>query len=142
MTNLVRGQVDAVLAERTLTFSYSVDTICQIEARYPADPLDVVGGRLWSDRSTAFRRSMIFFGLRDHHPEISELEAGELLTDPQVLEIYKALVAAWVACWPVRADAPEDANAAADPRKPPAKARRRARAAGTGRASSPSMSAS
>lgn len=142
MTNLVRGQVDAVLADKTLTFSYSVDTICQIEARYPDETLDVLGRRLWNDRGTAFRRAMLWFGLRDHHPEISEREAGELLTDPDILKIYEAVVRAWGACWPVKADAPEDANAEADPQPPAKRPGQRRKAAGTGPTSSPSTSAS
>lgn len=141
MTNLVRGQVDAVLADRTLTFSYSVDAICQLEARFPGIALIEIGRRIFKDHTFTFSRAMVWLGLRDHHPEISEKEAGEFLAAENFVAVSTAVTQAWIACWPIPADIVEEARAAADPQTPSAKAKRRNKAAGTGQSSSPSTSA-
>jgi hypothetical protein len=134
MANAVRGETDVVVGGRTLTLSFSVNTICEMETRFPDKSLEDLGRWLTTSPSVAMKRTMLFHALRDHHPEMDERTAGELLVCDENTELLYGLVKAWGACWPI--PKAEDANAPADPPPPPAAE------AGTGPASSASGASS
>jgi hypothetical protein len=119
MANAVRGETDVVVGGRTLTLSFSVNTICEMETRFPDKSLEDLGRWLTTSPSVAMKRTMLFHALRDHHPEMDERTAGELLVCDENTELLYGLVKAWGACWPI--------PKAEDAKRPPAGPLRRRR---------------
>jgi hypothetical protein len=135
MANAIKGEATLEVGERRLLVSFSVDAICQLEERLGQSPKEI-GDRIFTDGSVAFKRTLLWGGLRDHHPEFTEKQAGELILELNGDNPYEPLLRAWAACWPI--PKAEDANALPDPPRPPTVAARR----GTGRGSSPSGASS
>lgn len=135
MANPVRGEVAVSFGDRTLTLSFSVDAICQLEDR-TGQVVRELGARILTEEAMAFKRTLLWAALRDHHPEVTHKAAGELMLEDGSEDLWPAFLKAWSAAWPIAL--PEAANAPEDPQTtPPA-----AMAAGTGRASSASGASS
>jgi hypothetical protein len=123
--NPLRGEVSFEADGVPMTLVFSIDSLCVLEDRLDMS-VSAIGQKMSEDMRIGFLRSVFWAGLREHHPEISEREAGELITAVGAQEVGALIGAAFsLAFTPPTKGA---ANGADRPRKA-------ARAAGTGLAS-------
>jgi len=126
--NPQRGQMGVEVDGRTLTFAFSTNALCAIEDEF--DLADITGLEKVLNDSPSLRtiRKLFRIGLTDLHPEMTDVEAGEIMDavgglEPSLELIMRAVEQAF----------PEAAaKGAADPRQRTAKPVR-----GTGRRSTP-----
>ena len=124
MANRERGEVRFEADGAAWTLVFSVNALCAIEGALDVPITEVgamMGGGAGEDGKPAgmrisLLRTMVWAGLLDHHPEITERRAGELIHDLGMAEAGQLVGKAFVAAFP------EAAKGDAGPRKPPAKA--------------------
>jgi hypothetical protein len=80
MANPHKGDIELQAGEQTYTLRYSVDAICELEDRldksFPVIAMEMTDP---VKRRLSVVREVLRAGLREHHPDISLKEAGELL---------------------------------------------------------------
>lgn len=99
MTNAVRGRVSVELAGQTYQLEFTIDALCQLEARLAQPAVDLLA-RIGQDRSLAFVRTLLWGALREHHGALTEKQAGELLRAEGGGALVAKTLEAFVAAWP------------------------------------------
>lgn len=127
MANPVKGEVAFEAAGRPYTLSFSVNALCELEEALGlsvARISEVMG----DDNSVSLRnvRALVWAGLRDHHPEVTQVEAGRLIDAVGIAEAVGLVGRAFMLAFPQ-----EDARGS-DARRPLGAATR----SGRGRTSS------
>jgi len=126
MSNPLRGDVELKTPDKAYTMRMSVNAIINLEDHFEMGINDIAD-MLGDEKGMRIRnvRTVVWYALKDHQPEITEEEAGEAITQAgfgqTVLAIQKAMTAAF----------PEAAAKAGAEADNPQKAKR----AGTGKAS-------
>lgn len=81
MANRHKGDVSVKVGEREFIFRFSIDALCQLEEQTGKTIIEI-GQILNSGRiGVTLTRSLVWAALREHHPEITLKEAGEMLPD-------------------------------------------------------------
>lgn len=78
MVENAKGELGFEVEGRRLTLAYSIDALCKIEDIYDKSALTVLSGIM---RDPQFRklRVVIWAGLQEHHKDIDQKAAGELI---------------------------------------------------------------
>jgi hypothetical protein len=127
VTNSIRGEV--ALGDHTLRFS--VNAIIELEEEMGRG-VDEIGQYMGSGKIRMKDvRTMIWIGLKDRHPEITEEEAGEVATQVGIPFALEAVGKAFALAFPNAEGGETPANGSRPPK---------ARQAGSGSTSSPAMS--
>jgi hypothetical protein len=113
--NSHKGELGFTAEGRQLTLSYSIDALCRIEDRFDKSALTVLAAMM-RDPQVRKLRAVLWAGLQEHHKDIDEKTAGELIrslggVQPTVELINKAFLAAFPPA--------EAAEGSADPQAPP-----------------------
>ena len=115
MANPHRGEVKLKAGEKAYTLRFSIDAICQLEE---ATGKNLVA--LMTEMSDAKRmsisavRQLLHAALHEHHPEVSLIEAGELMMAAGGLLTSLAIVTdAMQAAFPEASGTPDPRNRAA-----------------------------
>lgn len=80
MANSRRGSVALQAGERAYTVSFSVNALCELEDAFGVS-VQNIGAIFDHDASMKDVRKLARCALSDHHPEITEKEAGQVVTD-------------------------------------------------------------
>lgn len=126
MTNAVRGLVTHELDGKTYQLEFTIDALIQLEDALDCHSVEILQKLAAGAPRLVFVRAMIWGALRAHHPEITLLQAGELLRADGGGGLGDKVTTAFVESWPKA-----EAGDAGDPPKRQAPA-----AAGTGASSS------
>lgn len=79
MSNPNKGDVEVEAGGKTYTLRFSIDALCQLEAK-AGKSFQKIGDDLASGQvSLTLARQLLWAGLREHHSEITEKMAGELM---------------------------------------------------------------
>jgi hypothetical protein len=80
VSNPLKGEVEFEADGKTYTLRYSADAICNLEEK-AGRGFPVIAGELMDPDTTSLRlvRMAIWAGLREHHPDITLQQAGELI---------------------------------------------------------------
>lgn len=73
-----KGEHSFSVDGRQLTLVYSIDALCRIEDRFDKSALAVLAGMM-RDPQVRKLRVVLWAGLQEHHREIDEKAAGELI---------------------------------------------------------------
>jgi len=129
MHNPVKGEVGFMVDDERYVLVFSINALCALE-----DALDMsvsdIGARMTAGMRMSFLRTVFWAGLIDRRPDLTEREAGDILTAVGAAEAGSLIAQAFTAAFPKA----EAATGAARPRSAPAKKP----AAGAGPISSPS----
>ena len=82
MANHHKGEVDFTVAKKVYTFAFSINAMCEMEAALGGNVVDLAN--MMSDpakMSIKTMRTVFWAGLRDHHEELTEVDAGRLMND-------------------------------------------------------------
>ena len=104
MGNPIKGTVSVEADGQTYTLSYSVNALCELEDATGKDLTDIAqhfaelarGGKI----PMRMTRALVWAGLRDHHPEITQEDAGRIMTVVGVGGIMAAALRAFVLAFP------------------------------------------
>lgn len=94
MANVHKGDVTLRAGERSYTLRFSIDALCVLEDACGGKGIVALSAEL-SDPSTlrlGLLRKVLWAGLRDHHPEIDEKAAGEIIPEAGGLAVVMAAV--------------------------------------------------
>ena len=82
MANKFKGDVSFDAGEKTYTMRFSANALCEIEDALGMG-VNAVATQLANPESMRLKMVRVVFwaGLRDHHPEITLHQAGEIITD-------------------------------------------------------------
>lgn len=129
MQNPVRGEVGFTVADQHYVLLFSINALCALE-----DALDMsvsdIGAKMTAGMRMSFLRTVFWAGLIDRRPALTELQAGDILSELGAAEAGALIAQAFTAAFPKA----EAATGVARPRSAPA----RKPAAGAGPISSPS----
>lgn len=117
--NKHKGHLQVPIGERTYTLQLTFDAMASIEE---ATGLDIENALKFEPGKPMLKRlRMVFFNfLHEHHPEVTEKMAGELLLLASVPAIEEALVKATAAAFPQAKKGPDGtAIVTADPPQAP-----------------------
>lgn len=78
MANPHRG--DTAVEGTPYTLCFSSNSVCEMEEHFGA-PISEVGAMLDGSAKLSHIRAVLWFGLRRHHPELSEEDAGDVLDE-------------------------------------------------------------
>lgn len=125
MSNSLRGDTDLKTPGKTYTMRMSVNAIIKLEEHFEMG-VNEIAEMLGDEKRMRMSnvRTVVFYSLQDHHPDITEDEAGEAITEAGFAEASDALNKALAAAFP---SAALKTGAADNPRKP--------KQGGTGKAS-------
>lgn len=127
MGNVVKGEVTFLDGDVTYTLLFDINTLCTLEAALGLNSIAEL--ELGEGMSTRTLRTVFWAGLIEHHPDLTEIAAGKILTRISSGEALSKVMQAVAAAFP------EAANAPADPRM-------QAVGPGTGKSSTASGSSS
>ncbi len=82
MANKLKGEVSFQSGEKTYTMRFSANALCELEDALEMG-VNTVATQLANPESMRLKMVRVVFwaGLRDHHPEITLHQAGEIITD-------------------------------------------------------------
>ena len=92
MTNRVKGEVPLKAGDRTYTLRFSANAICELE-----DQLDMginqIAKQMADPEAMRMKTviAVVWAGLRDHHPDITLAQAGEIITDASLIGSMEAV---------------------------------------------------
>lgn len=105
MANALRGEVSFEADGQTWTLRYSQDALCELEGALDKSIIEICADfESWKTDPRKMRmapvRALLWAGLREHHPDLSLKEAGELMAPAggiaKVLEMTtRAMTLAW-----------------------------------------------
>lgn len=75
MANPLRGEVDLAFGDKTYTLRLSVNALCEAEALLGQTVNEIIASL---DRVTTLR-ALMWAGLVEHHPNVTIIEAGDLI---------------------------------------------------------------
>ena len=89
MANRMKGEVSFKSGEREYILRYSANALCELEDALEMG-VNAVASQLADPESMRLKMVRVVFwaGLRDHHPDITLIQAGEIITD---LSLTKAM---------------------------------------------------
>lgn len=101
MANKHRGSVALQAGDRAVTFSFSVNALCELEDALNLPVAKIVAslGKPESVRMSMVR-TLVWAALRDHHKEIDIAGAGEIVTDAGVAEAMAKIGKAFELAFP------------------------------------------
>jgi hypothetical protein len=129
--NPLKGEVALSVGGATYVLRYDIETLVRVENRVCAAFPNLGGiaaiiGAMHRTSRLGLIRPVLHEGLLAHHPDISELQAGEILGRLKVAPCLEAISAAFKSAFPEDGDHddPEERGAAAqtapaDPQPPP-----------------------
>lgn len=127
MGNSVRGEVSFEADGQSYTIQYTINWLIEMEEHFELT-VEEIGKKMMEGMRLAFLRTVFWFGMRAHHEDMTETEAGALITALGVEKAGALIGEAFTKAFSLPTQ--EGANGAA---RPPKK-----RAPGTGRATTPS----
>lgn len=82
MANPHRGSVALQAGDRAYTLSFSINALCELEDALDK-PVSEIVATIQDPAKVRLSgvRMLLWAGLRDHHPEVTVAEAGEIATD-------------------------------------------------------------
>lgn len=101
MANPHRGEVALAAGDRTLTLVYSFDAICRLEERLDMS-IAAIGALLEDPAKLRFSRlrPIIWAGLVDRQPEITENDIGEIVDAAGLTAVLAAMGQAFQLAFP------------------------------------------
>lgn len=122
-----RGEVALVNGATTYTLRFSVNAIIEMEDEL-GEGVNAIAEQISDAKRVRMKtiRALLWAGLRDHHPEVTQAQAGEILSDIGMAEAMEPIGRAFALAFP---DQQEDGPARANGARP--------RKAGVGSTSSP-----
>jgi len=101
MTNIARGAVTFEAGGRTYTLSYSVNALCELEIAL-GEGIGQLAARLADPDNLKVNvlRTFVWGGLRDHHAELTEEDAGRLMTEIGLSRAISIVLQAFLAAFP------------------------------------------
>lgn len=78
MPNPHRGEVVAEIGGAEYTFRFTINSLCEAEVALQV-PWSKIEAELQGSPSVNTCRALFWAGLRDHHPDLTITDAGELL---------------------------------------------------------------
>lgn len=81
MPNPHKGDVTAKAGDKEYTFRFSIDALCQLEDHTGKTFMEVAKVLESGNVSMNLTRSLVWAGLREHHPKVSVKEAGDLIIE-------------------------------------------------------------
>lgn len=101
MANPHRGEVSFDVAGKTYTLSYSINALCELEEAADLSVNQVAALFDKPDRIRLTQARLLFWaGLRDHHPEVTVIEAGALMNDFGVIDALGLVAQAFASAFP------------------------------------------
>lgn len=101
MANIQRGQVELKAGDKTYTLQFTVNAICELEARLGlgiakiaktmSEPAEV---------SLTFARALAWAALRSHHPNLTLDQAGDIVQEVGMTETIDQVGLAFMAAFP------------------------------------------
>lgn len=125
MANRFKGEVTFEAGEKSYTMRFSANALCELEDAIGMG-VNSVAIQLADPASLRLKmvRAVFWAGLRDHHPEITLLQAGEIVTDLSLTKSMEMVSKAFELAF-------QD-NSKSRPQKPAAKTEAVGTAGGTG----------
>lgn len=80
MANSSRGSVALQAGDKAYQVSFSVNALCELEDAFGVS-VQQIGAIFDKDASMKDVRKLARCALSDHHPEITEMEAGKVVTE-------------------------------------------------------------
>jgi hypothetical protein len=118
MANSKRGSVALQAEDEAYAISFSVNALCELEDVFGKPAAKIAS--LFEDEENASMkdvRKLIMVGLHDHHPEVSEIDAGLIATAAGIPNCMEAIGKAFALAFP------EAKAGSENPRKAKASAR-------------------
>ena len=100
--NKLKGDITFVVNDsEPFTLNFAINAICDLEAEFDIKAQDV-GTLLGTDSKVTTIRKLFQIGLREHHPDITEREAGRVMgeLDGGVEQVSDLLLKALTAAFP------------------------------------------
>jgi len=110
MGNPLKGEVGFEAGAASFTLVYNIDALCTLEDRLDLSVAEI-GERMGKTMRLGFLRAVFHAGLRAHHPEVTERQAGELISVVGLAETGDLIGKAFTLAFP------EAAKGAARPRR-------------------------
>ena len=81
MANPHKGELAFKHGEKTFTMSFSINALCELEDQLAAPMADIMT-KATDPASMSIKtiRAVFWAGLRDHHPDLTTKDAGDLMT--------------------------------------------------------------
>ena len=115
--NPIKGQVSFEADGEPFVLQYTINSLCILEDHLKMT-VGQIGEKMGQEMSITFLRSVFWVGLLAHHPDIGEVDAGELIPVVGPDKVGEMIGEAFVKAFP--APTKGAANGAARPRKAPA----------------------
>lgn len=104
MSNPTKGEVGFDADGKRWTLVYSVNALCALEDKLGAGAMMVAEQMANSSNlRIATVRTLFWCGLRDHHPELTEADAGDIMTDIGITDAVDLVGKAFAAAFPADA---------------------------------------
>ena len=116
MTNLARGAVTFEAGGKTYTLTYSTNAFCEIE-QATSRSIKKIGMELLDPDNLTINtlRTVVWGGLREHHPEITFADAGRLIDQLGMTNMLTLVLQAVAAAFPAAAEVASPLATAAGP---------------------------
>lgn len=113
MANRVRGEVAVEIDGKSWTLRYGTNALCELEDKL-AQPINVIMAMLQDREALRIKtiRSVVWAGLREKHPEVTEKDAGDLISAIGFPAMMAKVAEALKAAFP---DDPDEGSAADRP---------------------------
>lgn len=101
MANPLRGEVDLQTPDKTYTMRMSINAIVSIEDHFDMG-INQIAEKLADSQSMRIGnlRAIVMHALREHHPEVNETEAGEIIGKAGFEATAEAIQKAMVSAFP------------------------------------------
>jgi hypothetical protein len=99
MANSQRGSVALQAGDTAFTVSFSVNALCELEDAFQV-PVQKLGDLFSAETSIKDVRKLVRCALSDHHPDITEKEAGQVITDAGIPACMDAVQKAFKLAFP------------------------------------------
>jgi len=109
MANRQKGEVAFEVEGASYTLRFTIDAICALEDRLDQG-LGEIAMRALTSKRVGFMRGLMWAGLRQHHPDVDMVAAGELIAGLGMAQAGELLGEALSAAFPDREAAGEGAT--------------------------------
>jgi hypothetical protein len=79
MANKLKGEVGFDVDGARYTLAFSINALCELEEKLGGAVVDL-GTMMTGGKRFSTMRSVFWCGLTEHHPELTEKEAGKIMT--------------------------------------------------------------
>lgn len=104
MANALRGSVALQAGDTAYTVSFSINALCELEDAFGV-PVQRIGELFSKDTSIKDVRKLVRCALSDHHPEMTDKSAGEVITRAGIPDCMDAVQKAFKLAFPEVKDA-------------------------------------